>query len=374
MNSVDSGTLITSADMSREPDAGFDRRPAQLAADTVELARSAAVLDAGSPALVGAQLSADLEDDVAVAVRFAMTDAAYAGWAWCVTVAVVDPEQPTISEVVLLPGPDALLPPRWLPWNERIRPGDLGPGDLLPVPADDPRVVPAYVQSDDPAVDEVAHELGIGRSRVMSRPGRLDTAERWFEGDFGPTSDMAKAAPGTCVMCAFFLPLAGSLAVRFGVCGNGMSPADGHVVDVEYGCGAHSEVVVEPVPTGFRESHIDDTVLDVHPRPWVPGPVEFVPDQPEDLEYQPVHPQATVVESASEQELPPAAAAGESAASEEWPVDGPDQESAPEPDQESAPEADQDSAPELDSAPDNDSAPEPDREPPGVGTPVDVDA
>lgn len=248
-------------------DADTAGRAVDPSAAVIEAAAAAARQDAGEPSLVGPFVGAESEDDVAVTVRFATTEVAYTGWSWCVTVALVDPDQPTISEVVLLPGPGSLLPPAWLPWSERIRPGDLGPGDLILPPAvDDARLVPAYLESDDPAVEDVAHELGIGRVRVMSRAGRTDTAERWFEGSFGPTADMAKQAPLNCVMCAFFLPLAGSLGARFGACGNEMSPADGHVVDLGYGCGAHSELVIEPVPTGFRPSHIDDTVLDVHPR------------------------------------------------------------------------------------------------------------
>ncbi|MEP6980494.1 MAG: DUF3027 domain-containing protein [Nakamurella sp.] len=265
------------------------------AAGVVEVARRAARQDAGVPGLVGGFVDAVSEDDVALTLRFATTDIAYTGWTWCVTVALVDPDQPTVSEVVLLPGPDSLLPPPWLPWSERIRPGDLGPGDLLLAPTeDDPRLVPAYLESDDPAVEDVAHELGIGRVRVMSRAGRTDTAERWLDGAFGPTGDMAKQAPLQCVMCAFFLPLAGSLGSRFGACGNEMSPADGRIVELGYGCGAHSENVIEPVPTGFRPSHIDDSVLDVHPRTPVPsasaliaGAAAFLGEDDSELEVQP---------------------------------------------------------------------------------------
>ena len=74
-----------------------------------------------------------------------------------------------MSEVVLIPGPEALVAPGWVPWEQRIRPGDLGVGDLLPAPEDDPRLVPGYVASDDPAVEEVAREIGLGRERVLSR-------------------------------------------------------------------------------------------------------------------------------------------------------------------------------------------------------------
>ena len=93
-----------------------------------------------------------------------------------------------------------------------MRPGDLSPGDLLPTGPDDPRLVPGYVASDDPAVEEVAFELGLGRERVLSREGRLDAAERWHEPATAvPDTPMARSAPAHCGTCGFWLPLAGSL-------------------------------------------------------------------------------------------------------------------------------------------------------------------
>ncbi len=231
-----------------------------------DLARAAAVEEALSPASVGEFIDAVAEDEVAITLRFASKDAGYLGWNWSVTVALVDADHPTVSEVVMLPGEGSLVAPQWLPWTERLRPGDLGVGDILLPIDNDIRLAPAYLQSDDPAVEDVAHELGIGRVRVMSRFGREDAAARWHEGDFGPDSEMAKAAPLTCVECAFYLPLAGSLGAMFGVCGNEMAPADGHVVDGSYGCGAGSEIVVEAVPSGFGEAIIDETTMDVYER------------------------------------------------------------------------------------------------------------
>src|SRR5690606_41411281 len=38
----------------------------------------------------------------------------------------------TVCGTVLRPGADALLAPGWVPWRERLQPGDLGVGDLLP--------------------------------------------------------------------------------------------------------------------------------------------------------------------------------------------------------------------------------------------------
>ncbi|NMH98042.1 DUF3027 domain-containing protein [Pseudonocardia acidicola] len=226
--------------------------PRQLAA-AVALARSAAIdeaaTDVGAAAAeesVGEHLEARPESANALTHYFAATHGGYRGWRWAVTVACAGEGEPvTVSEVVLLPGPDALVAPSWVPWQERIRPGDLGVGDLLPpAPADD-RIVPAYLQSDDPAVEEVATEIGLGRTKVLSRSGRVDAAQRWQDGPHGPAADMAKAAPASCGTCAFFLPLAGSLRAGFGVCANEYSPADGAVVSVEFGCGAHSDVVVE---------------------------------------------------------------------------------------------------------------------------------
>jgi len=159
----------------------------------------------------------------------------------------------TISEVVLVPGPTALLAPRWVPWQERVRPGDLGPGDLLAPPRDDPRLVPGHVATGDPAIDDVALELGLGRRQVLGESGRADAAQRWHDGDYGPQSPMARSTRRVCRDCAFYLPLAGALGWMFGVCANEMS-ADGHVVDAEYGCGAHSDTpAYEPYDDGVLE-------------------------------------------------------------------------------------------------------------------------
>ena len=68
------------------------------------------------------------EDACAATHRFAATFPGYRGWQWAVVVAA-DPEadHATVSELALLPGPDALVAPEWMPWDQRIRPGDLGP-------------------------------------------------------------------------------------------------------------------------------------------------------------------------------------------------------------------------------------------------------
>jgi hypothetical protein len=217
-------------------------------AAAVDLAREAAVAVGGDS--VGEHLGARAEGERLVTHAFTAGLPGYVGWHWAVSVARAPRSRTaTVDEVVLLPGDAALLAPAWVPWQERIQPGDLSPGELLPPAEDDLRLVPAYVLSDDPAVEAVAFELGVGRERVLSRDGRLSAADRWHTGDRGPDSAMARHAPARCGTCGFFLALAGSLSAGFGVCGNEVTDTDGQVVSVEFGCGAHSQVRIEPGPT-----------------------------------------------------------------------------------------------------------------------------
>jgi hypothetical protein len=219
-------------------------RPDATLVAAVEIAEAAARAEGGDA--VAEHLGVRPEGDRVLTHFFAAALPGYTGWRWAVTVARAPRSKAvTVDEVVLLPGDGAILPPEWVPWSERLRPGDLGVGDLLPAPADDDRLVPAYLLSEDPAVESVAFELGLGRVRVMSALGRDDAAERWYAGDGGPTTAMASHAPGRCGTCAFYLPIEGSLRAMFGVCGNAMSPRDGGVVSADAGCGAHSEAVVE---------------------------------------------------------------------------------------------------------------------------------
>ena len=222
-------------------------KPDSVCVNAVDAARVAAVEVGGEQ--VGEHLGVRAEAERVATHAFTATVPGYSGWYWAVTVARPPRAKVvTVDEVVLLPGDDALLAPDWVPWSERLRPGDLGPGDLLPATDDDWRLVPGYTASGDPDVDDVTFELGLGRERVLSREGRLDLAARWFDSETGPDSAMARNAPGHCGTCGFLLPLSGSLRAGFGVCGNEVTSTDGRVVSVEYGCGAHSEAVVEVPP------------------------------------------------------------------------------------------------------------------------------
>lgn len=231
----------------------------------VDLARSAIVDASGEAAedQVGEYLGASFDDLTAATHRFLANMPGYQGWQWAVVVAAYPgADHATVSEVVLVPGPTALLAPKWVPWHERVQPGDLGPGDLLAPPPNDPRLVPGFLSSGDEELDELAGEIGLGRKQVLSDLGRVEAAQRWFEGDYGPGSAMAKSTRKVCRDCGFYLPLAASLGRMFGVCANDMS-ADGHVVADEYGCGAHSDTPPAAQIGSPLFEPFDDGVIDL---------------------------------------------------------------------------------------------------------------
>ncbi len=199
----------------------------------------------------------------------------------------------TVSEAVLLPGPDSLLAPPWVPWSSRVRPGDLGVGDLLPTESDDERLVPVVaLEGDDGMLDwgdgdgpaaagaapaapaelrpagpdaaapvaPVAPVVGAAtdRARTLSAIGRDEAALRWYASEHGPGTPLASAAPGPCLSCGFLVRLSGPLGRVFGVCANEFAPDDGQVVSVDHGCGAHSDAVTPAAAQDFPAPVADE--------------------------------------------------------------------------------------------------------------------
>ncbi len=219
-------------------------------AEAVDLAHSAAVNRAGAMG-VGEHLGVNAVDTRVATHRFACPHPGYPGWSWQVTVARASRARVvTVNEVTLMPGDGALLAPAWVPWSERIGPGDLAPGVIMPTPDNDPRVEPGFTAADMPPDMEPAEwsatralvaELGLGRERVLSPLGRDEAAERWLAGAGGPDNPMTAQASGVCETCAYFVALSGSLGRVFGACANEYTPSDGRVVSRDHGCGAHSD-------------------------------------------------------------------------------------------------------------------------------------
>jgi hypothetical protein len=242
-----------------------------------DLAREAAAEVAGRDC-VGAHAGLEVDGDRVVTHLFESRQPGYTGWRWAVTVARASRSKVvTVSEVVLLPGPEALLAPEWVPWRDRLRPGDLGVGDLLPAPPDDERLVPVVSgegedglqdwSGDDAA--ETPRQPGPGQVRVLSAIGRDDAAERWYTGEHGPHSALARSAPAPCASCGFMVRLGGPLGAVFGVCANAYAPEDGRVVSVDHGCGAHSEAAGHQGPEPAMPPIIDEMGYDLVDQPGI---------------------------------------------------------------------------------------------------------
>lgn len=168
--------------------------------------------------------------------RFAASVPGYAGWEWQAVVACAEGSRyVTVNEVALVPGKEdgALKAPEWVPYADRVRPGDLGPGDFMPPEPDDPRL------DDDGNLTDYAIK---------------EAEKRWRRSEFGPNSEMASQAPLQCKTCAFYA----EFRPNFGVCVNEYS-ADQNVVHATYGCGAHSKTKVsEPEAQPVGEAYDDE--------------------------------------------------------------------------------------------------------------------
>ena len=207
----------------------------------VELARRA-LEEVTDPITVGEYRAAVPNAERLVTHLFDCTLSGYRGWHWAVTLSRVPRSRTaTVCEMELLPGEDALLAPAWVPWAERLEPGDITRSDRLPRKETDERLEPGWEATGEDADAVALDQLDLGRPRVLSAQGVSSAAERWYGGDHGPDAEGVRKAHATCSTCGFFLPMAGALRAVFGVCANEWSADDGSVVSLDHGCGAHSE-------------------------------------------------------------------------------------------------------------------------------------
>jgi hypothetical protein len=82
-----------------------------------EVAAKAAAL----PKELGAFIESVEDGEGVTSYFWAANQPGYVGWRWAVTVAQLDPtSEPTLCEVALIAGEDALAAPKWVPWSERL--------------------------------------------------------------------------------------------------------------------------------------------------------------------------------------------------------------------------------------------------------------
>ena len=227
----------------------------------IELARHA-LEEVTDPITVGEYLAAAPEAERLVTHLFDCTLSGYRGWRWAVTLSRVPRSRTaTVCEMALLPGEEALLAPAWVPWAERLEPGDITRSDRLPRKETDERLEPGWEATGEDADAVALDQLDLGRPRVLSAQGVASAAERWYGGDHGPDAEGVRKAHATCSTCGFFVPMAGALRAIFGVCANEWAADDGSVVSLDHGCGAHSET---DLPDQGPEWPINPSRVDDH--------------------------------------------------------------------------------------------------------------
>jgi hypothetical protein len=90
----------------------------------------------------------------------------YVGWRWSVTIFQADAKEPaTVSEILLIPGPDSLVAPDWVPWSERLADYkalqiELEKQALLDAEDSDESEADTDDDSDDDVDDTIADEVG----------------------------------------------------------------------------------------------------------------------------------------------------------------------------------------------------------------------
>ena len=99
--------------------------PDEVLAAAVDTAR-AGILEITDASTLGEGHEVRGEEDRLSTHLFECTLKGYRGWSWFATLSRAPRSKTaTVCEVGLLPGPDALLSPEWVPWSERVRPEEL---------------------------------------------------------------------------------------------------------------------------------------------------------------------------------------------------------------------------------------------------------
>ena len=94
--------------------------PKSPALEQKDFARNALIESAGRNK-VGNFIEVIDEDGNVATFLFENNQKGYVGWRWSVSVFQADSKEPaTVSEIVLMPGPDSLVAPDWVPWSERL--------------------------------------------------------------------------------------------------------------------------------------------------------------------------------------------------------------------------------------------------------------
>lgn len=172
--------------------------------DPRDIARAVAMDVADEPEQVGDVVNAIELGDNVTDFRLAADVRGYEGWQWSVTL-YHDAEVGTwtVNESSLVPTDDALVPPAWVPWKDRLEPTDLAPTDSIGTDPDDPRLEGGFRKT-EPVVGASAGEDGTSTETAgQAEPAEpvaektQDSAENAENAEFADSSETAESTEAT---------------------------------------------------------------------------------------------------------------------------------------------------------------------------------
>lgn len=146
--------------------------------DPRDIARAVAMDVADEPEQVGDVVNAIELGDNVTDFRLAADVRGYEGWQWSVTL-YHDAEVGTwtVNESSLVPTDDALVPPAWVPWKDRLEPTDLAPTDSIGTDPDDPRLEGGFRKT-EPVAGATAGEDGMSAETAEQAEPAEPVAEK----------------------------------------------------------------------------------------------------------------------------------------------------------------------------------------------------
>lgn len=146
--------------------------------DPRDIARAVAMDVADEPEQVGDVVNAIELGDNVTDFRLAADVRGYEGWQWSVTL-YHDAEVGTwtVNESSLVPTDDALVPPAWVPWKDRLEPTDLAPTDSIGTDPDDPRLEGGFRKT-EPVAGATAGEDEKSAETAEQAEKSAETAEQ----------------------------------------------------------------------------------------------------------------------------------------------------------------------------------------------------
>ena len=172
--------------------------------DPRDIARAVAMDVADEPEQVGDVVNAIELGDNVTDFRLAADVRGYEGWQWSVTL-YHDAEVGTwtVNESSLVPTDNALVPPAWVPWKDRLEPTDLAPTDSIGTDPDDPRLEGGFRKTEPVAGATAGEDEKSAETAEQAEPAEpvaektQDCAENAENAESADSSETAESTEAT---------------------------------------------------------------------------------------------------------------------------------------------------------------------------------